>query len=146
VEITEGSLVGATYTTARTHLQRLREHGVRIAIDDFGTGYSSLSYVAQLPVDIVKIDKSFTQSLASPTAADHDWAFTQAILQLVASLDKVAIAEGVETAEQAVALQALHCPLVQGFHYSHPVPAAVIDRLLARSVTMLPGGHANQTR
>lgn len=135
VEITESSLVGATHTTARTHLQRLRDHGVRIAIDDFGTGYSSLSYVAQLPVDIVKIDKSFTQSLASPTAAEHDWAFTQAILQLVASLDKVAIAEGVETAEQAAALHELHCPLVQGFYYSHPVPAEIIDRMLARSLT-----------
>jgi diguanylate cyclase len=135
VEITESSLVGAFHTTARSHLQRLRDHGVRIAIDDFGTGYSSLSYVAQLPVDIVKIDKSFTQSLAAPTAADPDWAFTQAILQLVASLDKVAVAEGVETAEQAAALQALHCPLVQGFHYSQPVPADVIDRMLARSTT-----------
>jgi diguanylate cyclase (GGDEF)-like protein len=134
-EITESSLVGASHTTARAHLELLRDHGVRIAIDDFGTGYSSLSYVAQLPVDIVKIDKSFTQSLGEPAAADPDWAFTQAILQLVASLDKVAIAEGVETAAQAAALRALHCPLVQGFHYSHPVPAEVIDRMLARSTT-----------
>jgi EAL domain-containing protein (putative c-di-GMP-specific phosphodiesterase class I) len=105
---------------------------VRIAIDDFGTGYSSLSYVAQLPVDIVKIDKSFTRSLTAAHTADDDWTFTRAILQLVASLDKTAIAEGVETAGQAAALRALHCPLVQGFHYSRPVPADVIDRLLSR--------------
>jgi diguanylate cyclase (GGDEF)-like protein len=138
IEITESSLVGTSHAVARTHLQRLREHGVRIAIDDFGTGYSSLSYVAQLPVDIVKIDKSFTQSLTSPHTAENDWTFTRAILQLVASLDKTAIAEGVETAAQAAALRALRCPLVQGYHYSRPVPADVIDRLLARSRSARP--------
>jgi EAL domain-containing protein (putative c-di-GMP-specific phosphodiesterase class I) len=136
LEITESSLVGTSQTAARAHLDRLREHGVRVAIDDFGTGYSSLSYVAQLPVDIVKVDKSFTQSLGSPDVDGQDWAFTRAILQMVASLDKQAIAEGVETAEQADALRILRCPLVQGFHYSRPVPADVIDRVLGRPTAL----------
>jgi EAL domain-containing protein (putative c-di-GMP-specific phosphodiesterase class I) len=104
---------------------------VRIAIDDFGTGYSSLSYVARLPVDLVKIDKSFTQTLGTAGQGSQDWAFTRAILRLVASLDKRAVAEGVETAEQAEALRMLRCPLVQGFYYSRPVPAADIDRTLS---------------
>jgi diguanylate cyclase (GGDEF)-like protein len=135
IEITESSLVGTAQVATRGHLDRLRAHGVRIAIDDFGTGYSSLSYVAQLPVDIVKVDKSFVQGLGPGGPDGQDWAFTRAILQMVASLDKLAIAEGVETADQAAAIRTLRCPLVQGFHYSRPVPAEVIDRALARSVT-----------
>jgi diguanylate cyclase (GGDEF)-like protein len=135
IEITESGLVGTAQLAIRAHLDRLRAHGVRIAIDDFGTGYSSLSYVAQLPVDIVKVDKSFIQALDSGGVGGQDWEFTRAILQMVASLDKLAIAEGVETAEQAAAVRSLHCPLVQGFHYSRPVPADVIDRALARSMT-----------
>jgi diguanylate cyclase (GGDEF)-like protein len=135
IEITESGLVGTAQLATRAHLDRLRAHGVRIAIDDFGTGYSSLSYVAQLPVDIVKVDKSFIQALGQDGVGGQDWAFTRAILEMVASLDKLAIAEGVETAEQAAAVRSLRCPLVQGFHYSRPVPADVFERALARSTT-----------
>ena len=102
---------------------------MRVAIDDFGTGYSSLSYVAKLPVDIVKVDKSFTQEPAGGDRAG--WAFTNAILRLVESLDLVAIVEGVETAEQADALRRLRCPLVQGYHFARPAPAAEISQRLA---------------
>ena len=147
IEITESSLVGTAQVATRAQLDRLRAHGVRIAIDDFGTGYSSLSYVARLPVDIVKMDKSFVQGLGPGGPDGQDWAFTRAILQMVASLDKLAIAEGVETADQAAAIRTLRCPLVQGFHYSRPVPAEVIDRVLARSVTFAaPGADHRTTR
>jgi EAL domain-containing protein (putative c-di-GMP-specific phosphodiesterase class I) len=131
IEITESNLVTTAHTDALySHLQRLRAQGVRVAIDDFGTGYSSLSYVAKLPVDIVKIDKAFTHASDSTGVLSHDWAFTRAILQMVDSLHLLAVAEGVETAEQAAALRALHCPLAQGYHFARPVAKLVIDRTL----------------
>jgi diguanylate cyclase (GGDEF)-like protein len=130
IEITESSLLATSPSDARHEgLHRVREHGVRIAIDDFGTGYSSLSYLANLPVDLVKIDKSLTHAHGG-ARFPQDWAFTRAILQLVESLHMVAVAEGVETAEQAAALSALHCPLAQGYHFSRPVPAAAIGTTL----------------
>jgi diguanylate cyclase (GGDEF)-like protein len=146
LEITESNLVATAHGEAlHGQLARLRAAGVRIAIDDFGTGYSSLSYVAQLPVDIVKIDKSFTQQDADVDFAPQDWAFTRAILQLVESLQMLAIAEGVETQSQADALRLLRCPLVQGFHFSRPMPASAVDRTLATSDRVGPGRDPAQT-
>src|SRR5262249_20639001 len=99
LEITESSLVDTSRAEdSHDQLRRLRERGVRVAIDDFGTGYSSLSYVAKLPVDIVKVDKSFTREPAGGDRAG--WAFINAILRLVESLKLLAVVEGVETAEQ----------------------------------------------
>jgi EAL domain-containing protein (putative c-di-GMP-specific phosphodiesterase class I) len=137
IEITETGLVASAShsETLYTNLRRLREHGVRVAIDDFGTGYSSLSYVAKLPVDIVKIDKTFTHASDSTGVLSHDWAFTRAILRMVESLHMLAVAEGVETSEQAEALALLRCPLVQGYHFSRPVPADVIDLRLRQDGT-----------
>jgi diguanylate cyclase (GGDEF)-like protein len=122
LELTESAVVDAD-----AGLDRLRAVGVRVAIDDFGTGYSSLSYLARLPVDILKIDRAFTM----PVAAGPEWALTRAILDLAVSLGLTAIAEGVETEEQAEALRRLGCPLAQGFRYSPAVPASEIARLLA---------------
>ena len=137
IEITESNLVTTAHTdTLHSHLQRLRARGVRVAIDDFGTGYSSLSYVAKLPVDLVKIDKAFTHPSDSTGVLSHDWAFTRAILQMVDSLHLVAVAEGVETEEQADALRALRCPLAQGYYFARPVAKMVIDRALGESQPM----------
>jgi diguanylate cyclase (GGDEF)-like protein len=138
LEITESSLIDTTTGGEDCHgqLRRLRDRGVRVAIDDFGTGYSSLSYVAKLPVDIVKVDKSFTQEPAGGDRAG--WAFINAILRLVESLDLIAIVEGVETAEQAEALRRLRCPLVQGYHFARPVSAAEISRRLAAGPVPAP--------
>lgn len=86
-------------------MKRLRSHGVRVAIDDFGTGYSSLAYVSHLPVDIVKIDSSFVQYPTGPGFGAQKWTFTRAILQLVEAMRRPAVAEGVETPEQAEALR-----------------------------------------
>nr|BFE89206.1 hypothetical protein GCM10020093_118080 [Planobispora longispora] len=104
-------------------------HGVRIALDDFGTGYSSLAYLRILPVDIVKIDRSFT---TAPSAADHAQAraFTKAIVELSASLRLGTIVEGVETREQAVVLHQVGCTLAQGYLFSPPATARQIDNLL----------------
>jgi diguanylate cyclase (GGDEF)-like protein len=138
IEITESNLVATSRTDALYgQLQRLRAHGVRVAIDDFGTGYSSLSYVAKLPVDIVKIDKTLTHARSSTGVLAQDWAFTGAILQLIDSLHMVAVAEGVETKEQAEALRALGCRFVQGYYFSRPVPANIIDQILAVSNSVL---------
>jgi diguanylate cyclase (GGDEF)-like protein len=138
IEITESNLVATSRTDALYgQLQRLRARGVRVAIDDFGTGYSSLSYVAKLPIDIVKLDKTLTHARSSTGVLSHDWAFTRAILQLIDSLHMVAVAEGVETKEQAEALHALGCQFMQGYYFSRPVPANVIDQTLAVSNSLL---------
>jgi diguanylate cyclase (GGDEF)-like protein len=134
IEITESNLVATSRTDALYgQLQRLRAHGVRVAIDDFGTGHSSLSYVVKLPTDLVKLDKALTHARARTGVLPHDWAFTRAILQLVDSLHMLAVPEGVETEEQAEALLALGCRFMQGYYFSRPVPANVIDQILAVS-------------
>lgn len=131
LEITEGSLLTASPVDVRfRQLRSLRHQDVRLAIDDFGTGYSSLSYVAQLPVDIVKIDRSLIQVVDQGPESDRTWAFTQAVVELVNSLHLTAVAEGVETAEQLRALRDTNCPLAQGFHLWPPLPARDIDTLL----------------
>ncbi|SDZ47264.1 diguanylate cyclase (GGDEF) domain-containing protein [Micromonospora pattaloongensis] len=134
LEITETVLIGSAEEgagQALATLNRLREHGVRIAIDDFGTGYSSLSYLAQLPVDILKIDRSFVPAAEAASGDDH--AFTRAVLQLGASRRLPAIAEGVETAEQADLLRDMGCPLAQGFLFARPGPVEVVAAELART-------------
>ncbi|MFC4062241.1 putative bifunctional diguanylate cyclase/phosphodiesterase [Planomonospora corallina] len=132
LEITESMLLATTpVETARIveTLTRLREHGVRIALDDFGTGYSSLSYLRTLPVDILKIDRSFTTPL---TDADHQRtrAFTKTIVELSASLGLKTVVEGVETREQADVLRQMGSPLGQGYLFSPPVVAGRIDEML----------------
>jgi diguanylate cyclase (GGDEF)-like protein len=127
LEITETMLVTAANVDADTvigQLNALRALGVRIAIDDFGTGYSSLSYLRELPVDVLKIDRSFTGST-------QDLAFTRAILELSSSLSLQTVAEGVETVDQARQLQLMNCHFAQGYHFSRPVKAGAIDELLA---------------
>jgi two-component system CheB/CheR fusion protein len=99
-------------------LKRLRQYGCRIAIDDFGTGYSSLSYLKRMPVDIIKIDKSFVQDITSdPT----DAAMVCAILQMAKAFGMTTVAEGVETAEQLEFLRRHGCKYAQGFLFSRPV-------------------------
>nr|BFE81606.1 hypothetical protein GCM10020093_042070 [Planobispora longispora] len=133
LEITESMMLATT--TAETQrlisvLQALRDHGVRIALDDFGTGYSSLAYLRTLPVDILKIDRSFTTALTEADRRQQTRAFTKAIVELSASLDLRTVVEGVETDDQAGMLQQMGCPLAQGYLFSPPAPAARIDDLL----------------
>jgi len=133
LELTESGLIDTRpHQQGWTQLNRLQKCGVRIAIDDFGTGYSSLSYLSQLPVDIVKLDKSLTQN-RSDAVARSGWAFTGAILEAIASLNRKVIAEGVETPEQAKALRELRCSFAQGYLYSRPMPATDIDQMLKAS-------------
>jgi diguanylate cyclase len=126
LEITESRLV-ADLGCARTVLQELRAMGVRIAIDDFGTGFSSLSQLQQLPVDEIKIDRSFVARME----ANHDAAvLVRSIVELGRNLGLRVTAEGVETAGVQHTLRELGCDFAQGFHISRPVPADECRRLL----------------
>jgi EAL domain-containing protein (putative c-di-GMP-specific phosphodiesterase class I) len=110
-------------------LENLKALGVRLAIDDFGIGYSSLSQLkALLPVDTIKIDKSFVDGV---TGNGEDNAIVDAVLRLAAGLRLSAVAEGVETAEQVEALLDLGCSLSQGYHYARPQSPEDLDRMLA---------------
>ncbi|GAA4657128.1 bifunctional diguanylate cyclase/phosphodiesterase [Kineococcus glutinatus] len=122
LEVTESVLAHDLQDVA-ARLQRLRALGVRIAIDDFGTGYSSLSYLRHLPVDTVKIDRSFVSEL---TGDDATTTLVAAIVALARNLGLDVIGEGVETAEQAEVLRGLRCGLVQGYLYARPLPAAEV--------------------
>jgi EAL domain-containing protein (putative c-di-GMP-specific phosphodiesterase class I) len=95
-------------------------------VDDFGTGYSSLAYLVHLPVDILKIDRTFI-------ASGVDSTLMRVILQLAEGLSLHTVAEGVETAGQAAALRALGCQYAQGYLYSRPVPAGEVSPLLDAS-------------
>jgi EAL domain-containing protein (putative c-di-GMP-specific phosphodiesterase class I) len=128
LEITESAVL-ADPDAATEVLEALKSLGVRLAIDDFGIGYSSLSQLkALLPVDTIKIDKSFVDGVTT----DHeDGAIVDAVLRLAAGLKLSAVAEGVETAEQVDALRALGCRLAQGYHYARPQAPDDLDRMLA---------------
>ncbi len=126
LEITETAVMRNSDLAIQT-LHRLRGLGVKLAIDDFGTGYSSLSYLRTLPVDTVKIDKSFVDGIPRDK---HAYGVVEAILALARTLDLETVAEGVERCEQATALHALGCHLAQGFYYSTPLaPEAVVPYL-----------------
>lgn len=101
-------------------LQALRERGVRIVMDDFGSGQSSLSRLHTLPFDVIKLDKQFAQQIDHPMV----YAIIKAAQAFADEFGIELIAEGVETAEQCQALQAIHCRLVQGFFFSQPQPLA----------------------
>ncbi|MBH3430683.1 EAL domain-containing protein [Pseudomonas alkylphenolica] len=129
LEVTETGLM-EDISTAAQHLLSLRRSGAMIAIDDFGTGYSSLSYLKSLPLDKIKIDKSFVQDLLDD---DDDATIVRAIIQLGKSLGMQVIAEGVETAEQEAYIIAQGCHEGQGYHYSKPLPARELTVFLKQA-------------
>ncbi|MGI5241152.1 putative bifunctional diguanylate cyclase/phosphodiesterase [Dactylosporangium sp. CA-139066] len=135
LEITEGVLVGAGPQAEQTiaHLTALRAIGVRVAIDDFGTGYSSLAYLRDLPIDILKIDRSFLPHRCDDVPGQT--ALVRAIVDLARSLSLTTVAEGVETPEHAELLRSLGCDRGQGYLLGRPSPAATIDDALTRSLT-----------
>jgi EAL domain-containing protein (putative c-di-GMP-specific phosphodiesterase class I) len=138
LELTESSLIAnLTDPSVRAQLDRLRSEQVQIAIDDFGTGDTSLPDIARLPVDLVKIDSSLSQSPAGSTDVQpyQNWSLVEATLQVVSSLNLSAVAEGVETGEQADALRRLGCSYGQGYYFSPPVPADQIENLLRSPAT-----------
>ncbi|MBC3936390.1 EAL domain-containing protein [Undibacterium sp. CY7W] len=119
IEITESTL--QDFQRSRGIVSALRGLGVRVAIDDFGTGYSSLALLKHLPVSRIKIDRSFILALPDNK---RDLGLVSVMLKMASSLELQVTAEGVETRQQAEALQQLGCPTVQGFYYGYPLPAA----------------------
>ena len=126
LEITESLLMSDVDESIRK-LRELREMGLRMALDDFGTGYSSLAYLSRLPVDTLKIDRSFVQGVTEH--ADHT-SIISAIISLAQALRLKVVAEGVETEQQAQLLRLLRCDQAQGFLFSKPLPAAELEALL----------------
>jgi predicted signal transduction protein with EAL and GGDEF domain len=148
LEITESVLLSDAPTTVE-RLAAMRRLGVRVAIDDFGTGFSSLSYLRRLPLDAVKIDRSFIEDV---TRDPRQAALVRAIVELCQALDLDTVAEGVETAAQARRLVELGCELAQGFHFGRPMPASELSlarhRLSEQAArqpsapALRPDGHA----
>jgi len=130
LEITESVLMDRIEGSMAV-LDDLRRLGVHLAVDDFGTGYSSLSYLKRLPVDMLKIDRSFVSGLGRDP---HDTSIVQAITAMADALALEILAEGVETERQLAALVALGCPLAQGYLWSRALPAGEVpDWLASRS-------------
>lgn len=134
LELTENLLID-TDPAQLEDLQRIRDSGVHFALDDFGTGYSSLSYLKRLPIETLKIDRSFVSGV--PHKAD-DVAITTAIVAMARSLGLEVVAEGVETAAQRDFLHHIGCRKMQGYLFSPPLPAAQMEQLLRQAATPTP--------
>jgi EAL domain-containing protein (putative c-di-GMP-specific phosphodiesterase class I) len=128
VELTESLLLERSDHAAADVLQGLAARGIRVALDDFGTGYSSLGYLKRLPVQRIKIDRSFVRDIGTDS---DDEAVVQAIVTLGHTLGKGVVAEGVETPAQLTFLRRLGCDAAQGFLLGYPTEAAQIVPLLA---------------
>lgn len=132
VELTETAIMESPETTSE-ELSQLRQAGIKISVDDFGTGYSSLSYLKRLPIDILKIDRSFVTDIGCD---ENDEAIVRAIIQLAHNIDLKVVAEGVESKEQLVFLQGLNCDFAQGYYFSKPIAAPELVALLQRSASV----------
>jgi diguanylate cyclase (GGDEF)-like protein len=130
LEMTETALMRDANETAR-RLSAIKSLGVRIAVDDFGTGYSSLGYLQQLPVDCLKIDRTFTNAI---TSSSESKALVATVVQMASDLGLTTLAEGVETPEQLDELRSQHVQEVQGFLLARPLNAHTLeDQILAPS-------------
>lgn len=132
LEMTEGIFLNEGDVN-RNAFDSLKTMGVRIAMDDFGTGYSSLSYLRHTPLDVIKIDRSFVHGIGDPKSSDASIVST--IVMLANTMGMKVTAEGIETAEQAVAAQKLGCTFGQGFFFSKPVKAGEA-RMIARDASL----------
>ena len=127
LEVTETALIQDTPGSARK-LAQLRALGVKLALDDFGTGYSSLTYLRNFAMDILKIDKSFIDTVA---VSARESSLVETMVKMGSTLGMQVVAEGIEDADQLARLRTLDCELGQGYLFSRPVPRDEIDRLLA---------------
>lgn len=130
LEITESVLI-EDFENVLEKLRVLKEYGVKISLDDFGTGFSSLSYLKNLPIDTLKIDKSFIDTVLSDTATRI---ITENIVDMVKALGFESIAEGVEQEKQYDYLHAIGCDVIQGFYFGKPQPPEQIEDLLQKTL------------
>jgi predicted signal transduction protein with EAL and GGDEF domain len=135
LEIKESAMLG-DFDALHDALGALKELGVRLVLDDFGMGYSSLTYLTRLPLDGLKVDRSFVDGLGTD---GRDTAITEAIIAMSRALSLEVIAEGVETRAQAEALLALGCRVAQGYYFSRPVPASSISEMLHNGPLLAAG-------
>ena len=140
IEITETTLF-KDLAGMSAKLRELRKAGIRVALDDFGTGYSSLGLLSKLPVDVLKIDRSFVIGLPEDPASVT---LVASIVELASAFDLITVAEGVESEQQLAALRGLRCSHSQGFLHSAPVPARELERMLARAQAAC--GHQGPAR
>ena len=141
LEITETALMEDVEETVR-HVNRLRDYGLEIVIDDFGTGYSSLSYLQRLPIDTLKVDRSFVSRIQN--APDGNRNIVEAVISLAHRLDMLVVAEGVENLEQHTILLNMGCQFGQGYLFSKPLPKDKIDALITEMLKFSrrnPGQH-----
>ncbi|MHB8329725.1 MAG: EAL domain-containing protein [Acidimicrobiales bacterium] len=140
VELTE-SIVMRDADAAVAVLENLKAVGVAISIDDFGTGYSSLSYLRRLPLDEIKVDKSFVDGLGADTECT---AIVAAVIAMTHALDRVVVAEGVETAAQLQELTTLGCDYAQGYYFARPQTAEDLAALLVAEAERTWDGHQDE--
>jgi EAL domain-containing protein (putative c-di-GMP-specific phosphodiesterase class I) len=133
IEVTETALMDSPDVASRV-LQELRAFGVKVYLDDFGTGYSSLSHLHTLPVDALKIDRSFVKSLLLPERS----AIVESILSLARTLNTSVVAEGIEEEVQARELERLGCTHAQGYLFSRPIPAGAVEEILKARLPLGP--------
>ena len=115
-------------------MNELKDNGFRISMDDFGTGYSSMALLKDMPLDIIKIDKSFIDGIATGEPNNKDMLMTQDILTMARHLGIKSLAEGVETFEQKEYLREWGCHYIQGYYYSKPIPITGYEYLLKKIV------------
>ena len=132
LELTEGVLMDSAEQAIQA-LRDLRALGVQIALDDFGTGFSSLSYLKWLPIDRIKIDRSFVRDV---TTDRFDAAIIDGVVAMAGKMGLEVLVEGVETAEQLGYLQQRHCDYFQGYYFAHPMPLSVLLEFLHNPPTV----------
>jgi EAL domain-containing protein (putative c-di-GMP-specific phosphodiesterase class I) len=121
--------------SAAARLQVLRSLGARTAVDDFGTGHSTLAHLHQLPIDVIKIDRSFVSELGHHQRSDS---IVGSLSQLAHELGATCVAEGVETEAQRAILMGHGCNLAQGYLFAHPIESLLFEKLLAGGGTLTP--------
>jgi diguanylate cyclase (GGDEF)-like protein/PAS domain S-box-containing protein len=134
LELTENILVEDIEAVV-TIMNQLKQMGIQFSLDDFGTGYSSLQYLKRLPLDQLKIDRSFVQDMEFD---DNDQAIVRTIIAMALALDLNVIAEGVESLQQKELLKNYGCGNFQGFLFSHPLPVAAFETLVKGQMTIAP--------
>ena len=130
LEVTESILI-EDFEVVTEKLRILKNYGIRISLDDFGTGFSSLSYLKTLPINTLKIDKSFIDTVLSDSATR---VITESIVEMVKSLGFESIAEGVEDEQQYKYLHAIGCDVIQGFYLGKPLPSSDMEALIQKMI------------